>query len=83
MTNNLHQLVVAGGNTARLLNAEETEGYGLEVNSEFMLSDNWSITASASYNKTEIKDDDLAVPTCVRCTVTDPTFNVDGTTLLL
>ena len=71
----------AGGNTARLLNAEETEGYGLEVNSEFMLSDNWSITASASYNNTEIKDDDLAVPTCVRCTVTSSTFILDGSTL--
>ncbi len=71
----------SGGNIARLLNAEQTTGYGLEVNSEFMLNDNWSITASASYNKTKIKDDALAVPTCVQCTVTDPTFDVDGTTL--
>jgi iron complex outermembrane receptor protein len=71
----------SGGNIARLLNADKTTGYGLEVNSEFMLNDNWSITASASYNKTKIKDDALAVPTCVQCTVTDPTFDVDGTTL--
>jgi len=55
----------SGGNIARLLNADKTTGYGLEVNSEFMLNDNWSITASASYNKTKIKDDALAVPTCV------------------
>jgi iron complex outermembrane receptor protein len=65
----------SGGNIARLLNADKTTGYGVEVNSEFLLSDNWSITASASYNKTEIKDDELAVPTCRQCTVTDETFS--------
>ncbi|WP_426370091.1 TonB-dependent receptor [Pseudocolwellia sp. HL-MZ7] len=76
----------ADGNTARLLNADKTTGYGLEVNSEFMLNDNWSVTASASYNKTEIKQDDLTAPVCVQCTVLDETNEngrafIDGNSL--
>jgi len=67
----------SGGNTARLLNADKTEGYGVEVNSEFMLDDNWSITASVSYNKTEIKENGLAVPVCKQCRVTDITYSDD------
>ncbi len=62
------------GNTARLLNADQTQGYGAEINSEFILSDHWLVTASASYNKTKIKDDNLSVPVCSQCTVTDPVF---------
>lgn len=67
----------SGGNTARLLNADKTEGYGLEVNSEFMLNDNWAVTASVSYNNTEIKQNGLAVPACKQCTVTDVTYSDD------
>lgn len=70
-----------GSNTARLLNADETTGYGLELDSEFMLTDNFFVTASVSYNKTELKDSDLKVPVCALCTVTDPTVTVNGSTL--
>lgn len=73
----------SSGNTARLLNADQTIGYGAEVNSEFILSDNWLVTASASFNSTEIKDETLSVPVCNQCTVTDPTIVVDGTELAL
>lgn len=70
------QLTSVGGdsNTARLLNADETTGYGFEVDSEFMLNDNWSVTASVSYNKTELNDSGLSVPVCALCSVTDETF---------
>ncbi|WP_394173367.1 TonB-dependent receptor [Thalassotalea litorea] len=73
------QLTSVGGdsNTARLLNAEETVGYGFEVDSEFMLTENFAITASVSYNKTELNDASLSVPVCALCTVTDP-LNGDG-----
>ncbi|QDP01236.1 TonB-dependent receptor [Thalassotalea sp. PS06] len=73
------QLTSVGGdsNTARLLNADETVGYGFEVDSEFMLTDNFAITASVSYNNTELNDDSLSVPVCALCTVTDP-LNANG-----
>ncbi len=77
------QLTSVGGdnNTARLLNANETKGYGFEVDSEFMLADNFFVTASVSYNNTELNDDSLSVPVCALCTVTDGTYTgTDGNT---
>lgn len=69
--------VGGGGNTASLLNAEETTGYGFEIDSEFMLSDNFWLTASVSYNNTEINDSDLAVAACRLCTITDNFYTDD------
>jgi iron complex outermembrane receptor protein len=69
--------VGGGGNTASLLNAEETTGYGFEIDSEFMLTDNWWLTASVSYNNTEINDSDLAVAACRLCTITDNFYTDD------
>ncbi|WP_371379149.1 TonB-dependent receptor [Thalassotalea aquiviva] len=73
------QLTSVGGdsNTARLLNANETVGYGFEVDSEFVLTENFAITANVSYNNTELNDGDLSVPVCALCTVTDK-LNEDG-----
>lgn len=72
--------VGGGNNTARLLNADETVGYGFEVNSEFMLTDSFSVTMSVSYNNTEIKDSDLAVAACKACSITDENYtdNITG-----
>ncbi|MBA6329579.1 TonB-dependent receptor [Colwellia sp. MB02u-6] len=69
--------VGGGNNTARLLNADETVGYGFEVNSEFMLTDEFSVTMSVSYNNTEINDNGLAVAGCKACTITDPNYSDD------
>jgi iron complex outermembrane receptor protein len=69
--------VGGGNNTARLLNADETIGYGFEVNSEFMLTDEFSVTMSVSYNNTEINDSGLAVAGCKACTITDPNYSDD------
>ncbi|TRX56930.1 TonB-dependent receptor [Thalassomonas sp. M1454] len=68
------QLTSVGGdsNTARLLNADETVGYGFELDSEFMLTDNLAVTFGTSYNNTELNDSSLSVPVCAQCTVTDP-----------
>lgn len=66
-----------GGNVATLLNADETVGYGFEVDSEFMVTDNLAVTFSTSYNNTELNDDSLSVPICAQCTVTSP-LNSDG-----
>lgn len=67
------QLTSVGGdsNTARLLNANETVGYGFELDSQFILNEYWVVTANASYNNTELNDSGLSVPVCASCNVTD------------
>lgn len=82
------QLTSVGGdsNTARLLNANETVGYGFELDTQFILNDYWIVTANASYNNTELNDSGLSVPICASCTVTDPVnglgqASVDGNSL--
>ena len=74
------QLTAVGGgaNFNRLLNADKTTGYGFEIDSEWVLTDELNATFNLSYNKTELKDKDLAVAVCAQCTVTDPTFQVLG-----
>jgi iron complex outermembrane receptor protein len=74
------QLTAVGGgaNFNRLVNADKTTGYGFELDSEWILSDEFNATFNLSYNKTELKDNDLAVAVCAQCTVTDPTFQVAG-----
>lgn len=68
------QLTAVGGgaNFNRLVNADKTTGYGFELDTEWVLSDEFNATFNLSYNKTEIKDNDLAVSACFQCTVTDP-----------
>ena len=74
------QLTAVGGgaNFNRLINADKTTGYGFELDTEWVLSDELNATFNLSYNKTELKDNDLAVAVCGQCTVTDPTFQVAG-----
>lgn len=76
------QLTAVGGsaNSNTLLNADTTKGYGIELDSEFIVSENVIATFNISYNKTEIDQPGLAVATCGSgtCTVTDPTFQVPG-----
>ncbi len=72
---NDQQLTAIGGdiNINRLVNADETEGYGFETDITWLPSDNWLITAGLSFNHTEIQDADLAVGVCGSpCTVIDP-----------
>lgn len=76
------QLTAVGGssNSNTLLNADTTTGYGFELDSEFIVTDNIIATFNISYNKTEIDHDGLSVAACGSgtCTVTDPTFQVPG-----
>lgn len=76
------QLTATGGanNNVRLLNSDETVGQGAELDLQAYLTPNLLMTLGASYNETEIKDDDLRVSTCFACTVTDPTVVIGGTT---
>ena len=82
------QIVAVGGqfNTATLLNADTTDGYGLELDVDFAPTSHWLITVGTSYNHTEIDDPDLAVAPCGGgCHVLDPIVNglarVDGNSL--
>ena len=73
------QITSVGGdsNTARLLNADETVGYGFELDSKFVVGENLYLTANASYNHTQLNDKNLFVPICASCTVTDA-LNANG-----
>jgi iron complex outermembrane receptor protein len=82
------QLVAVGGrfNTATLLNADTTNGYGLEADLDWMPGSGWLITLGTSWNHTEIDDPNLAVAPCGGgCTVLDPIVGglarVDGNPL--
>ncbi len=78
------QLTAVGGefNTATLLNADKTEGYGLEADIEYIPTANWLMTFGMSFNPTKIVDKDLTVAPCGGgCTVTDP-INEDGLALI-
>jgi iron complex outermembrane receptor protein len=68
------QLTVVGGNTnvTKLINAKKTLGQGAEFEIEGIVTPALHLSASASYNFTEIKDPSLSVNKCAQCTITDP-----------
>jgi len=80
------QLTAVGGdvNTARLLNADDTDGAGFELDGEWSATRNLRFTFGTSYNFTEINDEDLRVPlpasiaNCDACSVEDPVVEIDG-----
>ncbi|OCQ20423.1 TonB-dependent receptor [Pseudoalteromonas luteoviolacea] len=69
------QLTAVGGgaNFNRLLNADKTNGYGFELDTEWVLTDELNATFNLSYNETELDDADLEVGACgSACTIQDP-----------
>jgi len=73
-TNDL-QITAVGGlsNSARLLNAKRAIGYGVEAELDMRPVPQLLLTASGSYNYTEIQDPNITVGVCGSlCTVTDP-----------
>jgi iron complex outermembrane receptor protein len=82
------QMTAVGGqyNVATLLNADRTEGYGVEADIHWMPAPAWLATLGVSYNHTEIDDENLTVAPCGGgCTVLDPVSGglafVDGNSL--
>ena len=81
------QLTAVGGgaNFNRLLNADKTTGYGFEIDSEWVLTDELNATFNLSYNKTELKDDTLSIAAPSRLELLDPIINgqamLDGNSL--
>jgi len=72
--------VGGAGNLIQLVNADEGVGYGVEIDSEFLVTDNFLVTAGFSWNETELQDPDLEVAPCGsgQCTPTDPDADNDG-----
>jgi outer membrane receptor protein involved in Fe transport len=77
------QLTAVGGagNFISLINAENAEGQGFELDLDWNPADHFFIRAGLAYVDTEIKDDDLAVAICFACTVTDQ-LNANGLALI-
>ncbi len=65
------QLTAVGGNANvnQLINADKTRGYGYELDSEFVIGENFLVTANISYNYTQLLDPSLSVAVCAQCTV--------------
>lgn len=65
------QFSAIGGasNSVILKNARAGLAYGLEADSEFAVTDNFSVTAGASWTHTEIHDPNLKTAVCAQCTV--------------
>ncbi|MBV7264716.1 TonB-dependent receptor [Erythrobacter ani] len=70
--------VGGAGNLVQLINANEGEAYGFELDTAFQITPNFEVTIGIAYNDTEIKDPNLEVGTCAQCTVTDPTRTIAG-----
>ncbi|MFU7527863.1 TonB-dependent receptor [Qipengyuania sp. ASV99] len=75
--------VGGGGNLVQLINANEGEAYGFELDTAFQITPDFVVTLGVAYNDTQINDDTLAVGICAQCTVTDPTTVIGGQTRAL
>jgi iron complex outermembrane receptor protein len=74
----LQVTAVGGGtNNVRLLNLNEVKAYGFETDLEFLVTEQLTVTAGASYAHTKIYDRSVRVPVCGTgmCTPTDPLDN--------
>ena len=73
--------VGGSGNLVQLINANEGEAYGFELDTAFQPTPELLFTLGVAYNDTQINDSDLAVGVCAQCTVTDP-LNANGFALV-
>ena len=79
------QLTAVGGvvNANRLVNADRTEGHGVEAELHALLTRGLRLRAGASYNYTEINDPNLFIQPCgAGCVVLDPPGALPGTVSL-
>ncbi len=76
------QLTAVGGQTNfnTLINADEATGFGIELDGEFLLTDELIVSFGLGYNDTDIDDENLAIQPCGGgCRVLDPVGDIDGT----
>ncbi|MBL4596467.1 MAG: TonB-dependent receptor [Robiginitomaculum sp.] len=82
--NDIQLSAIGGGaNFVQLINADKGVGYGFEADLEWLVTDNFSLTAGFSYNKTELRDEGLTTAPCGSglCTVLDP-LDANGNALI-
>jgi iron complex outermembrane recepter protein len=77
------QVTAVGGEDInnRLLNVDNTESFGFELDAELVFDRNWRVYTGLSFNESEIQDSQLSVSTCARCTVSNP-INDNGFAIL-
>ncbi|MEO0464531.1 MAG: TonB-dependent receptor [Pseudomonadota bacterium] len=73
--------VGGGGNFVQLINANEGEAFGFELDTAFQITPEFNVSVGVAYNDTQINDANLAVGVCAQCTVTDP-LNANGRALV-
>jgi iron complex outermembrane receptor protein len=70
------QLSIIGGasNTNQVVNAKKGVGSGIELDAEWLITDNLLVTFGTSYNDTELQDAELSTAPCGsgQCTPLDP-----------
>jgi iron complex outermembrane receptor protein len=68
------QFTAVGGasNSIQLVNANQGTGQGVELDLEWMISDNLTVTFGGAYADTEINDRNLRVGACAACTINNP-----------
>ena len=71
------------GNFVQLINADKGKGNGMDLDAEFLLTDNFYVSVGFSYNNTEIDDPNLRVAPCGsgQCTVID-TLDANGNAIV-
>jgi len=81
------QLSIIGGagNINRVINAKKGEATGFEIDAEFLVTENFLVTAGAGFSDTELKDSALATVPCGSgiCTPTDPVNPMQPNEVLL
>lgn len=81
------QLSIIGGatNTNQVINADEGEATGLEVDVDWLATDNLVFTLGFAWNDTEIDDPNLSTVPCGsgQCTPLDPVDPADASRVLL
>ncbi len=81
------QLSVIGGsgNVNAVINAKKGEASGIEVDADFLITENLLISFGTAYNDTQIKDPTLATVPCGSgmCTPLDPVDPTDSSRVLL
>ena len=79
------QQLTAGSGTDNaniLINADTTNGHGVELDADWLATDNLMLTLGASYNFTEIDDPELSVLPCGAQTSSDGGTTVQNCTVL-
>lgn len=75
------QLTAGSGvaNANQLVNADKSKGHGVEVDMEYIATEELSFMLGVSYNATEIDDPNLSILPCgAPCTVLDPAGSFAG-----